>query len=100
MTWRPATLRRMEAARAGERERAEIARSGERDMTPAVGYPGSPASWRRAEPGAPVGLHQRNWRDAAWSNIFRRGTDYLSDAPADPARVEDANRRGRGGTPP
>jgi Polysulphide reductase, NrfD len=69
-------------------------------MTPAVGHPGSPASWRRAEPGAPVGLHQRNWRDAAWSNIFRRGTEYLSDAPADPARVEEANRRGREGTPP
>jgi formate-dependent nitrite reductase membrane component NrfD len=100
MTWRPAALRRMEASRRGERERADIARSGERDMTPAVGHPGAPASWRPADPDAPVGLHQREWRDAQWSNIFRRDTRYLSDAPADPARVAEANRRGRGGEPP
>jgi formate-dependent nitrite reductase membrane component NrfD len=100
MNWRPEARRRMEAARAGERERADVARSGERDMTPAVGHPGAPASWRPADPGAPVGLHQRDWRDAQWSNIFRRGTRYLSDAPADPARVAEANRRGRGGEPP
>jgi formate-dependent nitrite reductase membrane component NrfD len=49
---------------------------------------------------AAVALHQREWRDAQWSNIFRRDSGYRSDAPADPARVVEANRRGRGGEPP
>ena len=71
-----------------------------RDMRPAVGSPGGPASWKRAVPDAGVALHQRNWQDARWSSIFRRGTDYASLEPADPARVEQANLRGRGGEPP
>ena len=71
-----------------------------RDMTPAVGTPGGPASWERADVGAEVGLHQREWRDARWSSIFRRGTDYASAEPADPERVAQANLRGRRGTPP
>jgi formate-dependent nitrite reductase membrane component NrfD len=91
---------RMESSRAKERERAADARSGRRDMTPAVGKPGTPASWKRAVAGAAVGLHQRGWRDAQWSNIFRRDSNYVSAAPADPARVAEANRRGRGGEPP
>jgi formate-dependent nitrite reductase membrane component NrfD len=92
--------RRAEAARGGARERAEAARAGERDMTAAVGTPGGPASWQRAAAGAAVGLHQRAWRDARWSNIFRRDSRYASDPPADPGRVAQANRRGRGGEPP
>jgi hypothetical protein len=69
-------------------------------MTPAVGVPGRPADWRRAVAGAAVGLHQRGWADARWSSIFRRGSGYVGDAPADPERVAEANRRGRGGEPP
>jgi|GEM_PF-353974 len=93
--------RRAEEARAGERRRGEAARSGgERDMTPAVGTPGAPASWKRAAVGAAVGLHQRSWRDARWSNIFRRDSGYATDAPADAERVAAANRAARGGTPP
>ncbi len=70
-----------------------------RDMTPALGSGGAPASWRRAVTGAAVALSQRDWRDAAWSDIFRRDSRYLSDAPPDPERVAEANRRGRARTP-
>ncbi len=73
--------------------------SEERDMTPAVGTHGAPASWRRAVTDAAVAMSRRDWRDAAWSDIFRRDTRYLSDAPADPERVAEANRRGRGQAP-
>ena len=74
--------------------------SDRRDMTPAVGTHGQPGKWRRAVPGADVGLHRRGFADARWSSIFRRDTRYASDAPADPERVAEANRRGRGGEPP
>jgi formate-dependent nitrite reductase membrane component NrfD len=100
MSYREKAAARMEAARTGERERADAARSEHRDMTPALGKPGAPASWRRAVAGAAVGLHQRAWRDAEWSNIFRRDTGYASSAPADPERVARANRRARAGEPP
>jgi formate-dependent nitrite reductase membrane component NrfD len=69
-------------------------------MTPAVGTPGGPASWQRATVGAAVALHQRGWRDARWSSIFRSGTGYVSAEPADPERVAQANLRGRRGEPP
>ncbi len=72
----------------------------ERDMEPAVGTPGGPASWRRAVAGAAVGLHQRGWKDAKWSSIYRRDTRYASAEPADPERVAQANLRGRRGDPP
>jgi hypothetical protein len=72
----------------------------ERDMRPAVGTPGGPASWRRAVAGAAVGLHQRGWRDAKWSSIYRGDTHYATTEPADPERVEQANLRGRRGEPP
>ena len=75
------------------------ARAG-RDMRPAVGSPGGPASWKRAVAGAAVGLHQRGWRDATWSSIYRRDTHYASPEPADPERVEQANLRGRAGELP
>jgi hypothetical protein len=66
-----------------------------RDMTPALGTRGAPAAWRRAAEGAAVALSQRDWRDARWSDIFRRDSRYLSSAPPDPERVAQANRRGR-----
>jgi formate-dependent nitrite reductase membrane component NrfD len=69
-------------------------------MRPAVGEPGGPASWRRAVAGAAVGLHQRSWKDARWSSIFRRDSHYTSAEPADPERVAQANLRGRRGDPP
>ncbi|HEY6761797.1 MAG TPA: NrfD/PsrC family molybdoenzyme membrane anchor subunit [Baekduia sp.] len=88
-----------EASRAAERERERRA-AGERDMRPAVGVGGGPASWRRAVEGAGVALHQRAWRDARWSNIFRRDSHYARPEPADPEAIAEANRRGRGGEPP
>jgi hypothetical protein len=72
----------------------------DRDMTDAVGTAGGPASWRRAVTGAPVAMSRPGWHDARWANIFHRGTRYLSEAAADPARVAAANRRGRGGPMP
>jgi formate-dependent nitrite reductase membrane component NrfD len=72
----------------------------ERDMRPAVGSPGGPASWRRAVAGAAVGLHQRGFKDAKWSSIYRRDSRYVSPEPADPERVQQANLRGRRGDPP
>jgi Polysulphide reductase, NrfD len=69
-------------------------------MRPAVGAPGGPASWRRAVAGAAVGLHQRDWRDAKWSSIYRRGSGYATPEPPDPELVEKANLRGRRGEPP
>jgi formate-dependent nitrite reductase membrane component NrfD len=71
-----------------------------RDMRAAVGSPGGPASWKRAISGAAVALHQRDWRDAEWSSIFRRTTEYVSAEPADPERVAVANLAGRHGPPP
>jgi formate-dependent nitrite reductase membrane component NrfD len=90
----------IEQSRAKERERAAAARSDHRDMTPAVGRPGAPASWKRAVDGAAVGLHQRGWRDAQWSNIFRRGSRYLSPDAPDPERIARANLRARRGKEP
>lgn len=71
-----------------------------RDMRAAVGRAGGPASWRHAVSGAAVALHQRDWRDATWSSIYRRGTGYASSEPADAERVQEANLRGRRGEPP
>jgi formate-dependent nitrite reductase membrane component NrfD len=48
---------------------------------------------------AAVALSQRAWRDAAWSDIFRRDSRYLSPDPPDPERVARANRRGRAQQP-
>jgi len=73
--------------------------SARRDMTPAVGTPGGPAPWRRAVAGAKVALSGARWRDAAWSDLFRRDSGYLSDAPPAPGRIAEANRRGRAQAP-
>jgi len=89
------------ASRAAERERtADATTAGERDMTPALGVPGQPGTWRRAAAGAAVALHRRSWEDARWSSIFRRDTRYAQAEPPDPELIHAANRRGRGGEPP
>ncbi|WCB92194.1 hypothetical protein DSM104299_00883 [Baekduia alba] len=87
-------------AKAQEAARADRARAPRRDMTAALGVPGGPASWRRAVPGAQVALAARDWADARWSSIFRRGTAYAVDEAVDPELIAAANRRGRGGEPP
>ncbi len=81
-------------ARSTQSERTSVT------CAPAVGSPGGPASWRRAVSDAAVALHQRDWRDATWSSIYRRDTQYASAEPADPERVEEANLRGRRGEAP
>lgn len=72
-----------------------------RDMTPAVGTPGAPASWKRAEPDAGVALTREGFRDAAWSFLYGADTGYATVEPS-AGQVRDANRRARGGaeTPP
>jgi formate-dependent nitrite reductase membrane component NrfD len=69
-------------------------------MTPAVGSPGGPASWKRAVRGAAVALHERAWQDSVWSSIYRRDSRYASTPAPDPALVEQANLRARRGEPP
>ena len=68
--------------------------SDQRDMTPAVGSPASPAFGERT--GAPVGRHQRRWRDGAWSYLFKDDTAYRGDGDG----VAAANRRARTGELP
>ncbi len=60
-------IRRREA----EREQPEG-----RDITPAVGYRGEPASWRRAVEGAKVALLRPNFEDGRWSFIYNSDTGY------------------------
>ncbi|HEU4658404.1 MAG TPA: NrfD/PsrC family molybdoenzyme membrane anchor subunit [Capillimicrobium sp.] len=79
------------------RETEWAAGGGERDTTPAVGTPGEPASWRRAEPGADVGLTHSGFQDAQWSFLYGSDTAYADVRPAD-GEVAAANRRARGGT--
>jgi formate-dependent nitrite reductase membrane component NrfD len=71
-----------------------------RDTTPALGTRGGPASWRRAVPAAAVALHQRAWRDARWSSIFRGDSAYLGVEEADAEEVAAAARAARTGDPP
>jgi formate-dependent nitrite reductase membrane component NrfD len=97
---RDASAAAAEDSRAAERERTRSAAAGERDMTPALGTPGEPASWRRTAAGAAVALHERGWADARWSSIFRGDSRYATSEPPDPERIAEANRRGRGGEPP
>ncbi len=65
-----------------------------RDTTPATGHPGSPAFGERT--GAPVRLHQGQWRDGRWSFLYGADTGY-ADVEPEPRQVEDANRRARTG---
>ena len=71
-----------------------------RDITPALGTPGGPASWREARPGAPVELHQRDWADARWSFLYGDDTAYATPGPPPDGLVEAANRAARTGDPP
>jgi Polysulphide reductase, NrfD len=99
-------LKALREMRANPRRALDILRgipappSGEREMTAAVGEAGGPASWRPGVPGAPVALHQQHWRDAEWSSIFRRGTEYAASDRPDPELVKQANLRGRRGELP
>ena len=80
-----------------KRERAREQPEG-RDMTPAVGKRGQPGAWRREVEGAPVALHQRDWRDARWSFLYDKSTRYArEDGAGAGEQVAAANRRMRGG---
>lgn len=75
--------------------------SGERrDMTPAVGTPAEPGSWRPARPDAGVELHQRDWADARWSFLYGEDTAYATPGPPPDGLVEAASRSARTGDPP
>jgi len=87
------------ASRRAEVDRAQAA-EGERDTTPALGHGGGPASWRRAAEGSGVALSAPGWADGRWSYLFGRDTRYASSEPPAQGFVEDANRRGRGGSTP
>jgi formate-dependent nitrite reductase membrane component NrfD len=50
-------------------------------MTPALGKPGGPASWRRAREGARVALHGARWEDARWSFLFGGDSRYAAAEP-------------------
>jgi formate-dependent nitrite reductase membrane component NrfD len=82
------------------REGAAGGKGGTRDMTPALGTRGQPGSYRRAEEGAGVALHDPHWGDMRWSFLYERGdTRYRDgDAPGTAERVAAANRRARAGT--
>jgi formate-dependent nitrite reductase membrane component NrfD len=45
-------------------------------MTPALGRPGEPGVWVRAEPDAKVALHVGEWRDGRWSYLYKDDTSY------------------------
>jgi len=89
--------------RAAHEERGFAAREddaggshGARDMTAALGTPAQPASWTRAQEGAPVALHVGQWEDGRWSYLYGADTQYApEDAPAN-GNVAEAARRARG----
>ena len=74
------------------REEEWAAEPGIRDMTPAVGTPGEPATWRPGAEGEDVALANRDWADAGWSFLYGPDTRYGDSSPAD---VPGANRRMR-----
>jgi formate-dependent nitrite reductase membrane component NrfD len=84
----------------GEEQRTAETEAGGRDMTPALGTPGGPASWRRAVRDGAVALHQRRWRDARWSYLYGKGSAYATDEQPDPEQIAGAARRARTGAPP
>ena len=95
--------RERSAARAAQEERGAEDRSddaSERDTTPALGTPAMPASWKRAEEGAPVALHIGEWRDGRWSYLYGADTDYGLEVDGDGdggvrARLRDLPRGDR-----
>jgi hypothetical protein len=88
------------ASRAGEARRARSARAGGRDMTPAVGTPGEPAPWRRAQPDAEVALHRKQWEDGRWSYLYKADTGYATPEEPPEEFIAEANARARGGDVP
>jgi hypothetical protein len=99
-------LAKLREIRANPRRALDILRdvpappSAERNMAAAVGEEGGPASWRPEVAGAPVALHQTQWRDAEWSLLYSHDTQYATAARPEPDFIEAANRRGRGGEMP
>jgi formate-dependent nitrite reductase membrane component NrfD len=83
-----------------QREEAAGGSGGTRDMTAALGTRGEPGSYRRAEEGAGVALHDPHWGDMRWSFLYERGDTRYRDAevPGTAERVAAANRRARAGT--
>ncbi|WP_205699290.1 NrfD/PsrC family molybdoenzyme membrane anchor subunit [Conexibacter sp. SYSU D00693] len=90
--------RRMARSRRAAKARADAAHE-VRDMTPAVGKAGEPASWERAQEGAPVALHIGQWEDGRWSYLFGEDTQYAA-AEADEEAIVAASRAAREGPPP
>jgi formate-dependent nitrite reductase membrane component NrfD len=75
-------------ADASERGFAEReADAAERDTTPAIGRAGGPASWVRAEEGAPVALHVGEWKDGRWSYLYGADTQYGAESDGDLASL-------------
>lgn len=66
-----------------------------RDTRPAVGSPGGPASWTRAQADAGVTLARPDFGDARWSYLYKsRDTEYAAVEP-EPGQIAAANRRMR-----
>jgi formate-dependent nitrite reductase membrane component NrfD len=70
-----------------------------RDLTPALGTPGEPASWRPAAEREHVALAQPAWGDAGWSFLYGPDTRY-GDVEPETGGVAAANRRMRQGAVP
>ena len=83
-----------------QRQAAAEGSGGTRDMTPALGTRGQPGSYRRAEEGAGVALHDPHWGDMRWSFLYERGENHYREdgVPGTAERVAAANRRARAGT--
>lgn len=84
----------------GDRARSPGGDRDQRDMTPALGTPAEPASWRAADPDEPVALSEPHWGDARWSFLYGEDTAYATAQAPAPDLVADANRSARGGDPP
>jgi formate-dependent nitrite reductase membrane component NrfD len=66
-----------------------------RDMTPAVGRPGEPGSWRRENDDAGVELARPDFGDARWSYLYMRDDTLYAPTPPEPGEIAQANRRMR-----
>ncbi len=83
-----------------QREAAAEGSGAARDMTAALGTRGQPGSYRRAEEGAGVALHDPHWGDMRWSFLYERGENHYrnGDVPGTAEHVAALNRRARAGT--
>ncbi|MCW3008349.1 MAG: hypothetical protein JWP17_2975 [Solirubrobacterales bacterium] len=91
---------RADQAREAEQRRGEQAGDAEAVRPPALGTPASPGPWDRAQEGADVALHERDWGDARWSFLYGPDTDYASAAESDVEALRAAARDARTGDPP